>query len=245
LLEGMYTAAAGMAAQQARLDAVANDLSNINTTGYKHVRLAFRDLVYQEAGPGGARGVQTGAGAAATVIGRSAAQGSFQETGEPLDVAVDGPGFIQVKLADGRAALTRDGNLQVDASGRLQLHTGELLEPPVRIPAGASLDRVMIAQDGRVSLGKQQLGRIRLVDVAAPGRLPGGADNTFLPTAASGPIRAAAAGTTLQQRVLEASNVDAADALTGMIESQRAFELASKAIHTADQMWEIANGVKR
>ena len=241
----MYTAAAGMAAQQARLDAVANDLSNINTTGYKHVRLAFRDLVYQQAGPGGAPAVQTGAGAAATVIGRSAAQGAFQETGEPLDVAGDGPGFIQVKLADGRTALTRDGNLRVDAQGRLGLHTGELLEPPVRIPSGASLDRVTIAPDGRVALGKQQLGRIRLVDVAAPSRLAGAADNTFVPTTASGPIRAAAAGTALQQRVLEASNVDAADALTAMIESQRAFELASKAVSTQDQLLEIANGVKK
>src|SRR3954469_24461669 len=167
----MYTAAAGMAAQQARLDAVANDLSNINTTGYKHVRMAFRDLVYQEAGPGGAPGVRTGAGAAATVIGRSVRQGAFQETGEALDVGVDGPGFIQVKLRDGRTALTRDGNLQVASNGLLKLHTGELLEPPIRVPAGASLDRVAIAPDGRVTLDSREIGRIRLVDVPAPGAL--------------------------------------------------------------------------
>jgi flagellar basal-body rod protein FlgG len=241
----MYTAAAGMAAQQARLDAVANDLSNINTTGYKHVRMAFRDLVYQEAGPGSAPGVRTGAGAAATVVGRSVRQGAFQETGEPLDVGVDGPGFIQVRLADGRTALTRDGNLQISSNGELRLHTGELLEPPIRIPAGASLDRITIAPDGRVTLDKRTLGQLRLVDVPAPGALDGGPDNTFVPTAASGAIRPAAAATALRQGVLEASNVDAAEALTSMIESQRAFELASKAITTQDQILEIANGVKK
>jgi flagellar basal-body rod protein FlgG len=241
----MYTAAAGMAAQQARLDAVANDLSNINTTGYKHVRMAFRDLVYQEAGPGGAPGVRTGAGAAATVIGRSVRQGAFQETGEALDVGVDGPGYIQVRLRDGRTALTRDGNLQVAANGLLKVHTGELIEPPIRIPAGASLDRVTIAPDGRVELDSRAIGRIRLVDVPAPGALQGGPDNSFVPTAASGAIRAADAHTALRQGVLEASNVDAAEALTGMIESQRAFELASKAISTQDQLLEIANGVKK
>jgi flagellar basal-body rod protein FlgG len=241
----MYTAAAGMAAQQARLDAVANDLSNINTTGYKHVRMAFRDLVYQEAGPGGTPGVRTGAGAAATVIGRSVRQGAFQETGEALDVGVDGPGYIQVRLRDGRTALTRDGNLQVAADGLLKVHTGELIEPPIRIPAGASLDRVTIAPDGRVELDSREIGRIRLVDVPAPGALQGGPDNSFVPTAASGAIRAADAHTALRQGVLEASNVDAAEALTGMIESQRAFELASKAISTQDQLLEIANGVKK
>jgi flagellar basal-body rod protein FlgG len=241
----MYTAAAGMAAQQARLDAVANDLSNINTTGYKHVRMAFRDLVYQEAGPGGAPGVRTGAGAAATVIGRSVRQGAFQETGEALDVGVDGPGYIQVRLRDGRTALTRDGNLQVAADGLLKVHTGELIEPPIRIPAGASLDRVTIAPDGRVELDRRAIGHIRLVDVPAPGALQGGPDNSFVPTAASGAIRAADAHTALRQGVLEASNVDAAEALTGMIESQRAFELASKAISTQDQLLEIANGVKK
>jgi flagellar basal-body rod protein FlgG len=241
----MYTAAAGMAAQQTRLDAVANDLANVNTTGYKHVRVAFRDLVYTESGPGGAPGVRLGAGAAARVVGRSLQQGDNQMTGQTLDVAVNGPGFLQVKLPDGRTAVTRDGNLRVDASGRLCLHTGELVEPPIKVPAGAEQSRIAIAGDGTVTLDKQVLGRLRLVDVASPGNLEGGPDNTFVPTKASGPIRAAAPGTILQQGMLEGSNVDAGDAMASMIESQRAFELASKAITTQDQILEIANGVKR
>jgi len=241
----MYTAAAGMAAQQTRLDAVANDLSNISTTGYKRVRIAFRDLVYQQAGPGGAPGVRTGAGAAAAPIGRSLRSGAFIDTNEPLDVAIDGPGFIRVKLPDGRAALTRDGNLGVDSRGSLRLHTGELLDPPIRVPAGTDVQRITIAPDGRVTLDRKAIGRIELVDVPAPGALDGGPDNTFLPTRASGAIRAAAPTSALRQGVLEGSNVDAAEALTSMIEAQRAFELASKAISTQDQLLEIANGVKK
>ena len=245
MLEGMYTAAAGMAAQQTRLDAVANDLANVSTTGYKHVRVAFRDLVYTDSGPGGAPGVKLGAGSAARVLGRSLQQGDNQQTGRSLDVAISGPGYFQVKLSDGRAALTRDGNLRLDATGRMCLHTGELVEPPITVPKGAQQEAIAIGADGTVTLDKKVLGKLRLVDVASPGNLEGGPDNTFLPSKASGPIRAAAPGTIVQQGMLEGSNVDAGDAMASMIESQRAFELASKAITTQDQVLEIANGVKR
>jgi flagellar hook-basal body protein len=113
----MYSAAAGMAAQQQRLDALSNDLANTGTTGYKKLRVAFRDLVYTPTGPGAAPGVQEGAGAAATLVGRGAAQGALQRTDRPLDVALQGPGFLQVRRADGAQVLTRDGNLQLDAQG--------------------------------------------------------------------------------------------------------------------------------
>jgi len=246
MLEGMYTAAAGMAAQQTRLDAVSNDLANVDTTGYKHTRVAFRDLVYDSAqGYGAAKGVQIGAGAAATVLGRSVEQGGMQSTSRSLDVAINGPGYLQVKLADGRTALTRDGNLQTDAQGRLKLHTGQLLEPPVKLPAGANPDEVGIGPDGTVTLGTTKLGQLKLVDVPAPGGLQGGPDNTFVPTKGSGAIRAAAPTTVLQQGVLEGSNVDTAQAMTDMIEAQRAFQMASKAITTQDQILSIANQVKK
>jgi flagellar basal-body rod protein FlgG len=246
MLEGMYTAAAGMAAQQTRLDAVSNDLANVDTTGYKHTRVAFRDLVYDDAqGYGAAKGVEIGAGSAATVLGRSAEQGTMQSTGRSLDIAINGPGFFQVKLADGRTALTRDGNLQSDAQGRLMLHTGQLVEPAVKLPVGANADQVTIGQDGTVSLGTAKLGQLKMVDVPAPGGLQGGPDNTFVPTQGSGAIRAAAPGTILQQGVLEGSNVDTAQAMTDMIEAQRAFQMASKAISTQDQILSIANQVKR
>jgi len=242
----MYTAAAGMAAQQTRLDAVANDLANVSTTGYKHVRLAFRDLVYDSAqGYGAAKDVQIGAGSATTFIGRSVAQGNLQSTNSPMDIALTGQGFFQVKLADGRTALTRDGALKISPDGRLSTTSGQLLEPPIRIPAGTSDDQVAIGQDGTVKVKGTTVGKVALVDVPAPAQLAGGPDNTFIPTRGSGAVRPADTGTFLQQGVLEASNVDEASAMTDMIEAQRAFELASKAITTQDQILEIANQVKK
>src|SRR4051794_39288869 len=242
----MYTAAAGMAAQQTRLDAVANDLANVDTTGYKHVRIAFRDLVYDDAqGYGAAKGVRLGAGSAATTIGRSVQQGALQNTGGALDVAITGPGFIQVKLADGKVAMTRDGAMRIDASGRLTLHTGELLEPPVSVPAGTNTDRLAIGPDGAITLDKKPVGKVTLVDVPAPGQLDGGPNNTFLANRASGGVRAADTSSFLQQGVLEGSNVDQATAMTDMIEAQRAFQMASKAITTQDEILGIANGVKK
>jgi flagellar basal-body rod protein FlgG len=246
VLEGMYTAAAGMAAQQTRLDAVSSDLANVDTTGYKSARVAFRDLVYDDAqGYGAAKGVTIGAGSAATSIGRSSAQGSLQNTDRSLDVALNGPGFIQVKLKDGSKALTRDGNLQVAADGRLALHSGEVIDPPVKLPAGADADQVKFASDGTVSYKDVKLGQLKLVDVPAPAALKGGPDNTYVATTGSGAVRAAAKTTTLTQGTLEASNVDQATAMTDMIEAQRAYQLASKAITTQDQILEIANQVKK
>lgn len=246
MLEGMYTAAAGMAAQQTRLDAVSADLANVDTTGYKSARVAFRDLVYDSAqGFGADKSVEIGAGSAATSIGRSSAQGALQDTGRSLDVGLNGQGFLQVRLKDGTKALTRDGNLQVTADGRLALHTGQLIEPPVKLPQGANTDAVRIGSDGTVTLDGKSLGQLKIVDVPAPAALKGGPDNTFVATTGSGAIRAAAKSTTLTQGALEASNVDEAQAMTDMIEAQRAFQLASKAINTQDQILEIANQVKR
>jgi flagellar basal-body rod protein FlgG len=246
VLEGMYTAAAGMAAQQTRLDSVSADLANVDTTGYKSGRVAFRDLVYDSAqGFGADKSVEIGAGSAATSIGRSSAQGALQDTGRSLDVALNGQGFIQVKLNDGTKALTRDGNLQVTADGRLTLHTGQPIEPAIKVPQGANTDAITIRSDGTVSLDGKALGQIKIVDVPAPAALKGGPDNTYVPTTGSGAVRAAAKSTVLTQGTLEGSNVDTAQAMTDMIEAQRAFQLASKAITTQDQILEIANQVKK
>jgi flagellar basal-body rod protein FlgG len=240
----MYTAAAGMAAQQDRLDAVAGDLANVNTTGYKHARLAFRDLVYSQGGHGQAN-VSLGAGAAATSLARGSAQGALHDTGEPLDIAVQGPGFISVRTAGGKPALTRDGQLRLDDRGRLTTSTGELLEPPITVPRGTQPQDVGIAADGTVSVAGRRIGAIRVLTVAAPGGLAGAGNNLFLATAASGAATAAPRTTRLAQGALEASNVDIGDAMTSMIEAQRGFELASKAIEVQDQMLQIANQVKR
>lgn len=245
MLEGLNSAAAGMAAQRQRLEAVANDLANTNTAGYKSVRVGFRDLVYSQAGKPSADGVRTGAGTAAVDAGRSTAQGALLRTDRPLDVAIQGPGFLQVTLPDGRRALTRDGGLHVDGTGRLSNAMGALITPPITIPRGTAPDDVNIAADGRVTAGGRQLGRLELVDVAAPQLLSPAGDNAFLVTAGSGAAGPARRATTLTQGALETSNVNTAEAMVAMIEAQRSFELASKAIHTADQMMEIANGVKR
>ena len=244
MLEGMYTAAAGMAAQQSRLDAVANDLANASTTGYKRVRVAYRDLAYTAGAPGGTTALRLGAGAAASMIGRDDRQGSTQETGEPLDVAIEGPGFIQVKV-DGKTWLTRDGHLQVDTQGRLATGDGALIDPPIAMPKGTTSDQIGIAADGTVTAAGKKVGQIRLVNVANPAGLDGGADNRFLATNASGAVSAAPRTTALHSGVLEASNVDMGDAMADLMDAQRSFELASKAIQVADQALEIANGVKR
>jgi flagellar basal-body rod protein FlgG len=244
MLEGMYTAAAGMAAQQSRLDAVANDLANANTTGYKRVRMAYRDLSYTKGTQGATPNVLLGAGAAASMIGRDNQQGATQETGRSLDVAIQGPGFIQVRL-NGKQSLTRDGNLQIDSQGRLGTQDGALLDPPITVPKGTQPEQVTIASDGTVMVGANKAGQIRLVAVPNPAGLDGGAENRFQATTASGPVSAAPATTTLHSGTLEGSNVDMGDEMADMIDAQRSFELASKAIQVADQALEIANGVKR
>jgi flagellar basal-body rod protein FlgG len=245
MLEGLNTAAAGMAAQQQRLDAVANDLANANTTGYKHQRIGFRDLVYTQAGRSSANGVSTGAGAAAVDAGRSYGQGVLQRTDRPLDVAIQGEGFLRIKLPDGRQALTRDGGLHIDGAGNLTTSTGGLVQPAITVPTGVPEDQIAIGGDGTVTAAGRRIGRLEVVAVRSQAGLLSAGDNAFLVTAASGPAVAAPRTTTVTQGALEASNTDMAEAMVAMIESQRAFQLTSKAITTADEMMGIANQVKR
>ena len=245
MLEGLNSAAAGMAAQQQRMDAVANDLANANTTGYKHQRVGFRDLVYDQAGRSSAGGVRTGAGAAAVDAGRAFGQGSLQRTDRPLDVAIQGEGFLRVRLGDGREALTRDGGLHVDGRRQLVTSTGSLVQPAITVPEGVAEDEVSIAADGTVLAAGRRIGRLDLVTVRSQQGLLSAGDNAFVTTAASGPAVAAPRATTLSQGALEASNTDMSEAMVSMIESQRAYQLASKAITTADEMMGIANQVKR
>jgi flagellar basal-body rod protein FlgG len=245
MLEGLRAAATGMTAQQQKMDALSNDIANVNTNGYKHERTSFRDLVASQTGIGGANGVDAGAGAAARWAGRGWSQGALQPTGQPLDVAVQGDGFLQVKRADGSTALTRNGALQVDSRGRLATPDGALLQPPVTIPAGLSPQDVAIGTDGTVSAQGTPIGRLTLVTVAAPNELQDAGDSMFTPTAASGPPRAAGNATTLTQGMLEASNVDLGDAMVEMMAAQRGFQMASQAVRTQDQMLSIANGIKQ
>ena len=247
MLEGMYSAAAGMAAQQQRLDAVANDLANVNTAGYKHVRLAFRDLIYAAGARGADKTVKFGAGAAASVIGRSVAQGALRNTGQPLDVALQGPGFLSVLDPNGKPALTRDGALRIDGRNRLVAGgAGLVLQPTITVPAGTAPQDVHISPSGSVNVAGKVIGQIQVVSVPAPSQLAGGPDNTFSVTRASGPATPLKAGETeISQGMLESSNTDVSDAMVDMIDAQRGYQLASKAIQVQDQILEIANGVKK
>lgn len=240
MLEGLYTAAAGMAAQERRLDAVSNDIANVNTAGYKKVRVGFRDLVYQSDGP---TGVRTGAGAALTQLGRGSQQGSLQQTGNAFDLAIQGEGYFQVRRADGQVALTRNGAFNVDPRGRLTNANGELVVPGLTIPPGTDASKVSIASDGTVTSGARRLGQIQIFTVPAPNGLAPAGDSNYLTTAASGGARRVA-NPTITQGVLESSNVDLADAMVDMMDAQRSYSMASKAIHMQDQMAEIANGIK-
>ncbi len=246
MLEGLRTAAAGMAAQQQKLDAVSNDLANANTNGYKRVRVGFSDLLYERAGrPATSGNAQLGAGSRAIQGGRTFQQGSLRETGIPTDVAIEGDGFMKVKLSDGREALTRDGGLHIDGLRRLTTATGGLLTPTITIPEGVTSSQLSISTDGTVLAAGRNVGKIALVNVRSPQNLQSVGENAFVTTARSGNATAAPAATVLKQGALEASNTDMAQAMTDMIEAQRTYQLTSKAIQTADSMMEIANGVKR
>lgn len=245
MLSGLYSAAAGMAAQQQRIDGVANDLANVNTPGYKRVRVGFRDLLYNAQGDQAGPTVRAGAGSAATFFGRSQLQGAVLTTEQPLDLAIEGPGFFQLRAGDGTLTLTRDGTFRLDALGRIVSGDGLLLDPQITVPAGTAVDRIAIAADGAVRDGDGRLlGRIQLVTVPAPDGLQPLGDNRFALTPESGaPV--AATQSRILQGALEGSNVDMADAMVDMIASQRAYQLASRAIHLQDQMLEVANQVKR
>jgi flagellar basal-body rod protein FlgG len=240
MLEGLYTAAAGMAAQQQRMDALSNDVANVNTAGYKRVRIGFRDLIYQQDGTGGPR---TGSGAAATILGRTFDEGSLQQTGNTYDLAIEGEGFFQVQH-NGQTVLTRQGNFLVDARGEIVTPNGDRLIPPITIPAGIDPSTVTIGPDGTVIGAGRRLGQIQLMTVPSPTGLNPIGNGYYAVTTASGGT-ARVTGTRIQQGALEASDVNLADTMVDMLDAQRSYSMASKAIHMQDQMMEIANGVKQ
>jgi flagellar basal-body rod protein FlgG len=241
MLEGLYSAAAGMSAQQEQLNAISNDLANLSTSGYKSERVAFNDLLYN---PIKVAGTDTtaGAGANAKVIGRSETQGTLQETGDPLDLAIEGPGYFQVTRANGKVALTRNGSFGIDASGSIVNSEGNRLSPPIKLPKGFSAEKLSIAPDGTVFAGTKKLGQIKLVTVTSPEHLLADGGSEFTPTAASGTPHAAKGK--IHQGALEGSNVNIASDMAQMVSTQRNYQLESTAIQTESQMMSIANQLK-
>jgi flagellar basal-body rod protein FlgG len=242
MLEGLYSAAAGMSAQQQQLDAISNDLANVSSTGYKSERVAFRDLLYNTINQAGTV-TTAGAGASAEVLGHSSSQGAIKQTGDPLDLAIEGDGYFQLTRANGQTALTRDGTFAVDGSGEITAADGSRLVPPIKLPAGVHAGQLAIAPDGTVSAGTRALGQIKLVTVTSPDHMLADGAGGFTPTAASG--AAHPAGTAkLQQGALEESNVDVGREMALMVSTQRSYQLTSTAIHTESEMMSIANQLR-
>ena len=240
MMDGLYSAAAGLFAQQSRMDMLANDIANVSTTGYKQERVGFRDLIYNNEG-----GVRIGAGSAVVDAGRDFTAGAFNQTGDPLSVAISGSGFFQVRTADGKIALTRSGDFQLDAEGSMVTQSGQRLVPPITVPRGDSPDDISIASDGTVKAKGTTIGKITVVDVPGEGGLQSIGNSLFLPTAASGAPRPVGKETTLSQGYLEASNVDLGEAMVDVMDAQRSFQLDSQMINTQDQMAQIANQIRQ
>jgi len=232
MANGLQIAASGLIAQEQRLDAVANDVANVNTAGYQSTRTAFSEVL------GGSGGVRLSS------IGSSSSEGILTSSDNPFSVAIDGPGFLQVRTKDGTVALTRDGGLHLDPTRKLVTSAGAKVDPAITVPADVANEEISIAPDGTVTAAGRKLGQLALVDVPAPDALGSIGERLLVTTAASGAARASTS-TTLQQGYLEQSNVDLATALTDMMDAQRSYQLASKALRTQDQLLEIANGIRR
>lgn len=249
----LWVGKTGLDAQQTRLAVVTNNLANVNTTGFKKGRAAFEDLLYQTVSQPGAQttqstqsptGLMLGTGVRVVATDKQFAQGNLQQTNNPLDLAINGRGFFQVLQPDGSTAYTRDGSFQVNSTGQLVTASGYTVQPGITIPQGAL--SVSIGNDGTVSVqlpgqaSAQQVGVLTLADFINPAGLQAKGDNLYLETAASGAPQTGTPGLngtgSLQQGALEASNVNVVEEMVNMIETQRAYEMNSKAISTADQM---------
>ncbi len=262
MLRALWTAATGMKAQQLFVDTIANNLANVNTTGFKKSRVDFQDLLYQTikvAGtkaPGGGQipiGIQIGHGVQAVSIERLFSQGEITETQNPLDLVIEGDGFFQVLQADGTTAYTRDGSFKLDKDGRMVTASGLPLEPEITIPPEAT--NITISHDGTVSVltpgttAPQDIGNITLVKFINPGGLKSLGYNLYQATDASGESINGTPGLdgfgTVAQGYLEMSNVQVVEEMTNMIIAQRAYEINSKAIQMSDEMLRIANNLRR
>ena len=262
MIRALYSASSGMQAQQFNLDTIANNLANVNTTGFKKMRVDFQDLLYQTIrAPGtiGAQGttiptgVQVGYGARPVATQRIFSQGDYQQTDNPLDLVIEGDGFFQVQRPDGTVAYTRAGAFKKDGTGRVVTSEGYVLQPNVTLPPDAK--NVTVGSDGTVSVTlanqttAQQLGTIQLASFVNPAGLQSVGRNLFTPTQASGPAITGTPGTqgmgTISQGFLELANVKVVEEMVAMITTQRAYEANSKAIQTADDMLGISNNLKR
>jgi len=261
MMRALYTAASGMTAQELNLDNIANNLSNSSTAGFRSRRLQFEDLIYQNLIMPGAAATQQTTQVAGLQVGlgtRSAAsevlqlQGDFSQTGNPLDLTIQGQGFFQVLLPNGQTAYTRAGSFHTDGQGNLVTQDGDPVQPAIAIPAGST--SITVGSDGTVSVtlpgqtAAQQVGTLQLANFNNAGGLNSTGSNLFLQTTASGdPIVGAPGGSeglgSVVQGMLEQSNVSVVSEFVNLIVAQRSYEASSRVVDAANQMLQTVNNL--
>jgi flagellar basal-body rod protein FlgG len=259
MMRALSIASTGMGSQQLSVEIIANNLANVSTVGFKKSRGEFEDLMYQTLKSPGATtgtgtlpvGIQLGSGVIPVSVHRTFAQGEFQQTQNPLDVAIEGDGFFQVTLPDGSTAYTRAGSFSIDSEGNIVTAEGYPLQPNLAIPANA--EGITLLPTGILSVqvagAPQQIGTIELARFTNPAGLNSMGKNLYQVTDASGEAVTGTPGQegfgTVLQGALEGSNVNIAEEMVNMIVAQRAYELNSKAIQTTDEMLSMVNNLKR
>jgi flagellar basal-body rod protein FlgG len=253
MIRSLHIAKTGLEAQQTNLDVISNNLANVSTNGFKKSRAVFEDLLYQNVRQPGAQssqqtqlpsGLQIGTGVRTVATERIHTQGNPSQTGNSKDVMVNGAGYFQVAMPDGTQAYTRDGSFQTDSNGQLVTSSGYVLQPPITVPPNALA--LTVGRDGTVSVttpgqaAATQIGAIQLHTFINPAGLESLGENLYAETGASGTPNANVPGTNgsgvLMQGYVETSNVNVVEEMVNMIETQRAYEINSKAITTSDQM---------
>lgn len=262
MMRSLWTAATGMAAQTTNVDVIANNLANVNTAGFKRGRANFQDLMYQQVKSPGAEasaagtqlpsGVQIGLGVKTASIEYVFSEGSFQQTSNTLDIAIQGRGFFQVQLPNGEIGYTRAGSFSRDAQGQLVTANGNVVQPTITLPADTL--NINIGQDGTVSIGQPGgvstiVGQLQTVDFSNPAGLTHLGNSIFQASNASGQPLTGTPGENgfggLGQGMIEMSNVNMVDEMVNLIAAQRAYEMNSKSVQAADEMLQNANGLKR
>jgi flagellar basal-body rod protein FlgG len=253
MINSLWISKTGMEAQQMQLDVISNNLANVSTNGFKKAHAVFEDLMYQNLRQVGSNtaeqstlptGLQVGLGVRTVATSRSFSQGSMQQTSNNLDVAVQGNGFFQVTMPDGTTGYTRDGSFQLDSQGRMVNANGLLVQGGITVPANAT--NLSVAANGTVTASipgttsPQSIGTITLASFVNPAGLEPKGQNLYQESAASGQPNAGTAGSnglgSIMQGFVETSNVNVVQELVSMIQTQRAYEMNSKAIQTSDQM---------
>ncbi|WP_151636371.1 flagellar basal-body rod protein FlgG [Noviherbaspirillum aerium] len=253
MIRSLWISKTGLDAQQTQMDVISNNLANVSTSGFKRSRAVFEDLLYQTMRQPGAQssqqtqlpsGLQIGTGVRPVATERIHTQGNLQQTGNDKDVAIQGDGFFQVLMPDGSTAYTRDGSFHIDSQGQLVTSSGFAVQPAITVPAGAR--SLTIGRDGTVSAtlpntsAPTQIGAMQLVTFVNPAGLESKGENLYVETGSSGTPNTGTPGTNgaglLNQGYVETSNVNVVEELVNMIQTQRAYEINSKAITTSDQM---------